>query len=391
LPTVSIEGDLVRAGFFIPPHANTTVTLADAVAVRELFRNYPDWRGDHPWPDILNEGHSAQCFFGCIALMRLGMIDGPVNEVDLNCKLWLRKFILHATEPDFASMPGAISIASRLEYLINAGAEIDDPKFIWDAAIARSATTLPALIRLGADVHAEDDESHTALHRACAESNPDALERLILVGGDIGRHSSDPDIGTPLMVACSLGDKFMATVLIDNGANLHDGPNGQTPLHKAAAMGHLTTMELLLSEYANPNCTSADGNTPFHELSDLGCADPYDTIELLSRWGASPNMLNSAGNTPLHVYSGNGDTDCLLALLSCPDVTIDAQNNAGQTALHIAARRGFYEICQALLSEGANPAIPDLTGATAVSQATDAVRPLLTHQPETALSSNGRG
>ncbi len=96
------------------------------------------------------------------------------------------------------------------------------------------------------DVDAQDEDGHTGLQVAAANDQRDVL-RLLLSSG------ADPALGnssgwTPLHHACLHGHSDAARALIDAagaGAGAVHARNrfGATPLHVAAAGGHLSTVK----------------------------------------------------------------------------------------------------------------------------------------------------
>lgn len=387
-PLIDIAGDLLRAGFAIPHGVDTRTHPETAQAIAHLLRDYRDGLNPLPWPEILNRGHDEAAFRACLAMMQMGLLDGPANEADPNCKLAMRQFIQKATENDLARHPRGVSMEARIHALLDAGAEIDDPQLIWLAAVSPCTTTLPALVRAGADINAEDLESMNALHHTAEEGDLSAVQRLIDAGADVRHPSSDPDVGTPLTVAAGAGHTRVLNLLIDSGADPDEGPAGRTPLHEATMMGRSDAVRALLHAGANPNYTCAEGNTPLHELSDLCCVDIHGTTEALIQGGADPMILNNAGDTPFHVMAHQGHLESLLALLRLTEGAVDLPNADGQTPLWLAACSDFPDICQALLSANADPNKPDGLGATPLEVASLRIKPMLESDPGPALSSN---
>ena len=87
---------------------------------------------------------------------------------------------------------------------------------------------------------------------------------------------------------------------------------GETPLHLAAAKGHVPVVELLIKNGANVNAKDADGGTPLHSAaangyahlaSDAGVRGWKRIVELLLAKGADINALRTVRGyrTPLDV------------------------------------------------------------------------------------------
>eukprot|EP01104_Vermistella_antarctica_P001160 TRINITY_DN1121_c0_g1_i1.p1 TRINITY_DN1121_c0_g1~~TRINITY_DN1121_c0_g1_i1.p1 ORF type:complete len:694 (+),score=171.48 TRINITY_DN1121_c0_g1_i1:414-2495(+) len=105
-----------------------------------------------------------------------------------------------------------------------------------------------------------------------------------------------------------------------------------TPLHKAAAEGHLECMQILLGKDADVNERDVRDTTPLHHAAQ---AAQLSCVHVLLIKGAEPNA-----------------TDCFQ-----------------QTALHKACVRGNAEVVRHLLEHGADVALADVDGSTSLHKA----------------------
>jgi ankyrin repeat protein len=116
------------------------------------------------------------------------------------------------------------------------------------------------------DIDSPDDQGLTPLHQACKHDFPqiDLVEILLNVNGDVNAVSID----------------------------------GFTPLHFAAASGHLEILRLLLNtNEVQVNAETKERKTPL----GLACLVGHtDAVDLLVRHGAEINKPNEEGNTYLH-------------------------------------------------------------------------------------------
>lgn len=70
---------------------------------------------------------------------------------------------------------------------------------------------------------------------------------------------------SPLMLAVNMKSVPIATLLIDNGADIdHYNHDRMTALHYAAYMGDAEMVKLLLFHYANPHATAKNGRKAIH-------------------------------------------------------------------------------------------------------------------------------
>lgn len=77
---------------------------------------------------------------------------------------------------------------------------------------------------------------------------------------------------------------------------------GQTPLHMAAAMGHLQAIDLLYMKGANLNCKDHAGRTPMHLAAELG---QIASIHRLFFLGAKVNTYDKSSSTPIDLAKGD--------------------------------------------------------------------------------------
>ncbi len=71
-----------------------------------------------------------------------------------------------------------------------------------------------------------------------------------------------------------------------------------TPLHEAAAMGHLEVARLLLERGADVNAKNKHGFTPLHFAAGIGHTD---VAKLLLEHGADVNAKDEHGRTPADI------------------------------------------------------------------------------------------
>jgi ankyrin repeat protein len=109
---------------------------------------------------------------------------------------------------------------------------------------------------------------------------------------------------------------------------------GQTPLHLAAAQGHVAVITLLLDAGADINAVGSGDTTPLNEAVFPG---RKAAAELLIRRGASLEIGDCTGMTPLiwAAYLGNLE---MATLLVENKAQVDARDKGGNTALMDAIR-----------------------------------------------------
>ena len=130
---------------------------------------------------------------------------------------------------------------------------------------------------------------------------------------------------TPLHYAAEGNHLSIATLLIENGAEILSDKQELTPLHLAVRGNHLPIIQLLLENQAD-----------------------VDTRATLGKWGDDSNL------TPAFLALREGHIAALRMLLDA-DADIDARStSSGQTLLYYAANGRLHEAAEYLLRRGAS-------------------------------------
>ncbi|CAB0029894.1 unnamed protein product [Trichogramma brassicae] len=251
------------------------------------------------------------------------------------------------------------------------------------AAHFRQPLVTEILLRKGANPNLVNHDECTPLHFICKKQNIDV---------DLVKTFIEISKETQQAVHFDIGDKF-----------------GDTPLHLAVKDKNLEVVELLLRNGADPDCTNEDGLTPLHIICQIRnskellkkffeinnniqqtvLVDMRDNwgnsplhlalrrenrmaAEVLLRNGADPNSINKDGLAPLHVISmRRRDTDLPKMLLELSNevdlaVQLDIQDKSGNTPLHLALDHGLEKVAELLLTNGADPNVPNREGFTAL-------------------------
>ena len=112
------------------------------------------------------------------------------------------------------------------------------------------------------------------------------------------------------------------------------------------------------------------GTTPLVIASSNGHAAVVR--ELLAR-GADVNARSDSGSTALHVASYCGRAEAMRELLKRPDVDINAQDDNGDTPLFDTCSQGRLMAATILIGAGANLALVNNAGDSALSTAEERV------------------
>ncbi|KAL6349427.1 hypothetical protein AAG906_034084 [Vitis piasezkii] len=180
------------------------------------------------------------------------------------------------------------------------------------------------------------------------ESDPLILERVATTTAD-----------TPLHVAAMLGHLDFAKEVLKHKTNVVEyvkelNQHGYSPIHLAAANGHVNVVEMLLG-ISHELCylRGKGGLTPLHYASIKGRAD---TISLLL--SSSPLCVveeTERGETALHIAVRNNQLEALRVLVeglkrSNNLVIINWKDREGNTILHLAAARKNHQAVELLVN-----------------------------------------
>lgn len=128
------------------------------------------------------------------------------------------------------------------------------------AAYEGHEKNVEALLGVGVNVNAADEEGRTALAFAAFNGHSKILLELLEAGAKLG--TRDAMGRTPLMYGSTGPFPEAVKILLDHGAdpNAVDSDEHFTPLMHAAAEGHLEVVKVLLAHGADPSLKDIDGD-----------------------------------------------------------------------------------------------------------------------------------
>ena len=137
---------------------------------------------------------------------------------------------------------------------------------------------------------------------------------------------------------------------------------GDTALHAAVKRGADKAVQVLLEHSAEPNALASDGYAPLHEAASKAAI-----ADLLLDHGAEVNIPNSKnGLQPLHMAARHGASDVCQLLLS-RGADVNAVSKEGLRPLHEAAEHAQAHIIKQLIGSGAECMAEDNKHRTALS------------------------
>ncbi|MFC1757482.1 ankyrin repeat domain-containing protein [Planctomycetota bacterium] len=168
----------------------------------------------------------------------------------------------------------------------------------------------------------------TPLMTAIAGDNSELVEFLLKLNADPNVEADDGY--TCLLTAIESDAEESAAVvqlLLAAGADIHGiGTNGWTPLHMAAARGHVEKCRLLINAGADVNRRKEidASETPLMEAAFSG---QPETTQLLLEFGADPNMRDTIHNrTPVEIArdAAKGPDPEVVEFLKKENIQIDS-------------------------------------------------------------------
>ncbi|TMW57116.1 hypothetical protein Poli38472_003041 [Pythium oligandrum] len=136
----------------------------------------------------------------------------------------------------------------------------------------------------------------SALFDAVRKNKVDRLHELLLSG--ISSNVEDVgEKGTPLHLACELGDLEAVMLLYEFGADLEiRDENGNTPLLVACSQGHYECTKFLLQSAANLAAVNSNRDSALHLAVWDGS---FECVSILLEYGVDPLAQNALGLTAL--------------------------------------------------------------------------------------------
>lgn len=186
--------------------------------------------------------------------------------------------------------------------------------------------------------------------------------------------TSAPGKPPNLLAAAARGDVDAVAAAISTGADLEQrDSNGRTPLLLAAAADHVAAARVLVKHGADPDALDDRHDTPWLVTGVTGSVPMADLLLT-----AAPDLTirNRYGGVSIIPASERGHVGYVRRVVRT-GIDVNHVNDLGWTALLEAVILGrgtepWQQIVQVLLDHGADPAIADNDGVTALEHATAA-------------------
>jgi ankyrin repeat protein len=261
--------------------------------------------------------------------------------------------------PDGASVVRRIVLAC---IILSTTVGLQASSDVADAAKARDAAAVKALLKSGADVNAAQGDGMTALHWAAANGDASIVQMLLAAGANIRATTRLGGI-TALHMASEAGHAPVVAALIAAGADPGAVTStGTTALMYSAKSGSTETATRLIETGADINAKEKGfGQTALMIAAGL---DRADIVKLLLQRGADWKIASSIADLKSLTLMGDDGTGRPQQAPQqqrgpdVPGVTRGYRYNeligtqGGLTALHFAARQGSITAARALVDGG---------------------------------------
>lgn len=185
------------------------------------------------------------------------------------------------------------------------------------------------------------------------------------------RPSADPSAGQALLAAAAAGDLAGVRAALQAGAPVETtDQRGRTALLLAVTDDHVEVAKALVAAGASPDAVDDQQDTPWLVT---GVTGSVAMAEVLLPANPDLTLRNRYGGVSIIPASERGHVDYVRRVVQT-DIDVNHVNNLGWTALLEAVILGdggpeHQQIVQILLDAGADPAIADRDGTTALQHA----------------------
>ncbi|GAA49890.1 transient receptor potential cation channel subfamily A member 1 homolog [Clonorchis sinensis] len=203
----------------------------------------------------------------------------------------------------------------------------------------------------GVDLNSKTIAGETPLYLAVRLHNTNLFEALLRAGANADCENAEGE--TPLMVAARQGYIYMTRVILEYKPNI-DKVNSkcQNVVYLAVEGNDRHVVEFLLKEDEFPRllkCADLDGNRPIHKAAEIGNLDIVSVIVSVSAGEGSMSCLgapNMKGQTAVHIAAKFGHLNLLKKWCTNQSALFELEDNMGNTPTHLAAKRGHTDIVE---------------------------------------------
>ncbi|XP_046381686.2 serine/threonine-protein phosphatase 6 regulatory ankyrin repeat subunit B-like [Haliotis rufescens] len=213
------------------------------------------------------------------------------------------------------------------------------------------------LDKKGSSMLLVDERGMSLLHTAADTGNMD-LAAFLLSKGKVDINTRDAKGRTPVMLAATAGHHRMFDFLVGKNCDLSiKDQQSSGILHFASQGGNVFIIRTLTENDVNEE--NICGKTPLSYSAEKGHKQIFESF--LDK-GGDISVVDKDKNTLLHLASHGGNLPLVEDILAFHVVNINAVNSDSRTPLLMAAYSRHTDICQHLISAGADVDIRDNDG-----------------------------
>lgn len=217
------------------------------------------------------------------------------------------------------------------------------------AANLADAPTVKMLIKLGANVNAEDSNLETPLYHATTKGQREIIEELMKAGANLKHRTAT---GENILSAAVEGKlAFVVKQLLEWGAAVEGDEPFSPELDLMRKEITKDNYEEKLEELTEVNDTFATRMTPLHLAAALGYKE---IVAILMEFGANKEAKDVLGHTPLAVAVREEQEEMVKYLVNSFGVDIGTKDDDGFTPLHGAVMTGSMQLVKFFLEKGAS-------------------------------------
>ncbi len=278
----------------------------------------------------------------------------------------------------YAASCGLFDLTKHLiaEHPQHVNARVGRNKSPLAAALCNRHTQVAELLHQHGAVLHIGCQRRTLLHAASKDGLVDVAQWLLNIGADANPQQDDHR--TPLHLAAANGHLELVRTLLGHSGDVNAAAteDNSTPLHEASKGGHVDIVRLLIQDGADASAdlqrllllASSSGSaktvqhfielgadvhacdqshsTPLHLASSLSSWRSVEAVELLVEHGADVHVRDGNHSTPLHLASSSPWSAKAVELLIEHGADVHARDGSHSTPLHLASSSSSWWWCR---------------------------------------------